>query len=262
MSDKQIDMARKKELFEVLNGFFDHIYLITLRESTNRQKYFKKELDGLDYEIMWAINGSDLDLRQIVADGIYDPSLTKSISASGKELVPGEVGCALSHLKVYEDMLERGFQRILVLEDDLIVESKLLNHLKKSIQELPENWDVIYLGFHRREKVTLPIAFRIKIAYPILSWLGFSKYSANKLRCTYPRPYSKNLQRAGAHYGTYAYGLTATAAKKIIAGQSPICRAADNAISRMIVEGAIRAFKVKQKVLYQSRIFTSTILGR
>lgn len=49
----------------------------------------------------------------------------------GKILTPGEVGCALSHVKALEYFLETDDSYCLILEDDIKGGDKELNELKK-----------------------------------------------------------------------------------------------------------------------------------
>ena len=69
---------------------------------------------GMDYEIFPAVDGqhlSDRDLLQYSAK-----EATKLI---GRELSRGEIGCALSHLRIYEKLIASGDFDCLILEDDI-----------------------------------------------------------------------------------------------------------------------------------------------
>lgn len=76
---------------------------------------------GLDYEIVTAVDGRDLDLRD---DAIIDQSLSYVASALegyDRGLAEGTAGAALSHLSVYRKIIADGWDKALVLEDDVVL---------------------------------------------------------------------------------------------------------------------------------------------
>lgn len=253
-----------KNIFSILNNFFDNIYLITLKRSKNRHARIDRILDGLNYEVFWGIDGSKLNIDHLQEEGLYDSKLTKTKIPFGQELTKGEIGCALSHLDVYKDMRRKGYRNALILEDDVKIEIEdVQEELSNSIAELPEDWELFYLGYlYNNSKITLPILFRIIIAYPMLNLLGKSRYDAHKLRCKFPRPYSKHLDIPGYHYGTHAYAVSAAGARKILAYQKPISMATDNAVAKMCMEESIKGFRMTRRIFHQNRKLPSTIKGR
>lgn len=88
-----------------------HAYVINLERSPERRAKITANLDrcGVDYEIVTAIDGRDLDPAGKIAPTFYN------------KVRPGEAGCALSHMIVYQKILADGLERALVLEDDIIV---------------------------------------------------------------------------------------------------------------------------------------------
>lgn len=75
------------------------------------------------------------------------------------QLPPGAVGCALSHFQVWEalDSAQRtgsGPTWALVLEDDvLLAAADLQLRLQEVWQQLPDDWDLCYLGFHTHRDI-------------------------------------------------------------------------------------------------------------
>ncbi len=63
-----------------------------------------------------------------------------------KHIIPA-VGCGLSHLAVLKLAKQRGYERVCIFEDDFefLVSKEDYNRLIKS---LPENFDVVMLGYH------------------------------------------------------------------------------------------------------------------
>lgn len=66
---------------------------------------------GLEYEIVAAVDGRDLDL--------HDAATIAPALLANNDFPQGTAGCALSHLRVYEQILALGLDHALVLEDDV-----------------------------------------------------------------------------------------------------------------------------------------------
>jgi len=60
--------------------------------------------------------------------------------AMGKD---GAWGCASSHLGIWRDIVAKGYENSLILEDDVTLSSYIQKHLEE-IEE-PDDWDIIYL---------------------------------------------------------------------------------------------------------------------
>lgn len=96
-----------------------HAYVINLARSTDRRAHIIAELRKakIDYEIITGVDGLDLDMRD---PATIDPSLF------ARSLWPeGMAGCALSHLRVYQKMIDDGLDAALVLEDDVTLPGDL-----------------------------------------------------------------------------------------------------------------------------------------
>ena len=49
----------------------------------------------------------------------------------GMPLNPGQIGCALSHIKIWEEAYEKGYENILIFEDDAIKSTTNFEHIKR-----------------------------------------------------------------------------------------------------------------------------------
>lgn len=65
----------------------------------------------------------------------------------------GNLGCTSSHRALYEIIAYHGWKRVLILEDDF---AYCVDDPQKTFQrmigEVPENWDMLYLGGHYAER--------------------------------------------------------------------------------------------------------------
>ena len=108
---------------------------------------------GLKFERFSAIDGRKLSDKEL--EDIYDPASARKLM--GRELVPGEIGCTLSHLGVFREILERGLPGGFILEDDCELNSDaadLVNNFP--INHIPANGIVILhrgQGYQYRNKI-------------------------------------------------------------------------------------------------------------
>jgi glycosyl transferase, family 25 len=245
-------------VFETLNETFDHIYIISLKRSTERHPVLKERLNGLNYEIFWGVDGQKLDINRLIEEGIYDSekarSKKKELKLPPRDLSMSILGCAMSHLGVYKDAIQNGYSKVLIMEDDITVDHDKDYYLRQALKELPSDWELLYLGYlFNNNRMTWKAALRYRFVYPLLTLFGYDRYDPYRYRCKFPRSYSDHLELAGFHYGAHAYGVTLNGLKKILENQSPIVMEADNAISEMCQNETIRAFRIKQRIFHQDR---------
>lgn len=111
-------------------NFFDKIYCINLKERKDRWDECLSNFEK--YEIN---NYERFDAIKINADL---PSKKK-----------GQIGCALSFTSCVKEAINKNYNQILILEDDFIFhdeKNELFNKFSKSINDLPVDWDCLYLG--------------------------------------------------------------------------------------------------------------------
>ncbi|WP_296556395.1 glycosyltransferase family 25 protein [Pigmentiphaga sp.] len=91
------------------------VYVINLERAAARRERIGAQLDrlGLPYALCQAVEGAKLDAQAVSA--LYDEA---AAARDYRPLSRGELGCALSHLAVYQRMLDEGADYALVLEDD------------------------------------------------------------------------------------------------------------------------------------------------
>ncbi|XP_072776047.1 procollagen galactosyltransferase 1 isoform X1 [Taeniopygia guttata] len=134
---------------------FDEVFLINLRRRPSRRARMLRSLRelGVAPKLVEAVDGRALNRSQVEAMGVRmlpgyrDPF-------HGRPLTHGEVGCFLSHFRVWQEISARGLQRSLVLEDDLRFEVFFRSRLEELMERLEEaalDWDLIYLGRKRLE---------------------------------------------------------------------------------------------------------------
>ncbi|THD24705.1 Procollagen galactosyltransferase [Fasciola hepatica] len=148
----------------------DEIYYINLLRRPDRRmktEYFLDQL-GVAAQHVVAVDGKELDLDNMKEMGVEqlkgyaDPYHKRSLKF-------GEIGCFLSHYNLWKEMVERGFQRILILEDDVRFAPGFVRNLAEVIREAdlhkPE-WELLYIGRKRMSKNETRVPGTQKLAYP------------------------------------------------------------------------------------------------
>ncbi len=118
-----------------------HIFVISLPGNRPRRDYIRQHLSalGLAFEIYDGIDGHHLSPSQRSA---Y--SGVEARARLGRDLLPGEIGCALSHLGVFRTMVERRIDEALILEDDSVLSNDTIEVLRRR-HALQKDRDVVLL---------------------------------------------------------------------------------------------------------------------
>ncbi|CAH8641227.1 unnamed protein product [Schistosoma intercalatum] len=168
---------------------FDEIYFINLlRRPDRRQKmeYMLHQL-GINAKHYAAIDGKNLTMKYFDELGIKQlPGYTDPYH--NRSLKFGEIGCFLSHYNIWIEMINNGYNRILVLEDDLRFAPAFVRNLNKVIKEADENvanWDLLYIGRKRMTKSEKRVPNTTSLTYPDYTYwtLGYilNRNGAEKL---------------------------------------------------------------------------------
>lgn len=116
----------------------DGILVINPRDFVERRQSIERQLQplGLCYEFIHSYDAGDVD-----AD------ITKRYFQSAT-LSPGQQSCALKHLQALRLIVERKWQRALVLEDDALLIPRFLPELDEAIRESArcESPHVLFIG--------------------------------------------------------------------------------------------------------------------
>src|SRR5215469_11246506 len=117
-------------------------YVVNLARSPDRKAHMTAELGqtGLQYEIVNAVDGRDLDLSDT---RLFDPTVDSSFR-------PGVFGCVLSHLHIYQKVLDDDLEIALILEDDVVLPPDLDALLDATASHM-KGAEVVLLNFHHNE---------------------------------------------------------------------------------------------------------------
>lgn len=128
-------------------------FVINLERNENRRTKFSSnfELD-IPFNVVMAVDGNRLDITYLVELGIVSAQVVRNIRLPMPSVDDvgsmGAIGCYLSHVKLWEKMLnDSTIGAMIVFEDDAIVPKTIrLNDIIQRINSLPSNWHVYMLG--------------------------------------------------------------------------------------------------------------------
>ncbi len=167
-----------------INKYFDKIYLLNLFKRKDRLTDAVNRLNNLEIEFE-VFNGVDGSVMNHIWKKINNPYFTNS----------SYVGCSLSHLSIYRDSLDRGYKRILILEDDNLINQNIESIFNS--MDIPQWSDLFYIGY-------------IPLSDDCTMW-DYNRYGIgghNALNGNFFNP--KNL------WGLFSYGISDTLMKEMI----------------------------------------------
>ena len=119
------------------------VHVINMDGSKGRMKSIEGQCrrENISFTRFPAVNGGDLSLDDIEGRVSKDSYMYKNLEGNR-----GELGCALSHMNIWQDNAIRNTNMFIVVEDDVVFGDKFNQKLNKYLAKAPADWDVIYLG--------------------------------------------------------------------------------------------------------------------
>lgn len=135
--------------FKYLDDDINQIYVINLKKRPERLEQFKKNYKlNCNVKIVNAIDGNELNN----IDTLVGKVGKKSLDNFYKHKIPrkfhyelssyGAIGCYLSHINVWKDIIEKNNNIALIFEDDANSSNINYNNIIKRLKLLPEDWDI------------------------------------------------------------------------------------------------------------------------
>ncbi len=172
----------------------DKLYVINVNKSNDD---VVKRIDDLKFtercgwEIVEGINGKNLKDKRINFEwDVYTDWKIKSSTNEWykRDMTIGEIGCALSHIRIWQMIAAGEEERVLVLEEDFKnISGKSINEI--DLSKVDQDWDLIYLG-------------------------------RNAFKLDKEEKVNEDLNKALFSYNAHSYVITKSAAKKMLSYKS------------------------------------------
>jgi|GEM_PF-1978812 len=141
-----------------LNSYFDKIYLVSLDSDIEKRLRTKSILDAVGLESEWfsAVNGYNKPFvdwyreyaKQEVGKLKHFVEFNDYELSKGSKLIesPGAVGYIETYCNIIKDAKSKGYKRILIFEDDIVLCHNFKARLKKFINSIEADWRILLLG--------------------------------------------------------------------------------------------------------------------
>jgi glycosyl transferase family 25 len=117
------------------------VHFINLDRSKDRLAEFRQVNGHMTDAVRFpAVDGQSLDIQSLAANGLVTANILDAY-------VVGAVGCAMSHLSLWNAAIETG-QPVTVCEDDAIFNHGFESYASRVLRSLPPDWDFIQWGWN------------------------------------------------------------------------------------------------------------------
>lgn len=136
-------------------------YVINLASQIKKKEHIISECKklNLDFEIYNAVNGAELSEEFINKNVLDYPNCY---------LTKGEIGCALSHINIYKEIVRNNLPYALILEDDAVLDPSLVDFIKDFENYNKKQGIFLLIGYFKYIKNKKTVIGRFPI-YPIES---------------------------------------------------------------------------------------------
>lgn len=220
----------KRNSKNILNKYFDRIFVINLENNIDRWKHVEKQFKKrkIDVERFIAIDGRcKIDKNLCLAklntfEILYDIKIKNKKNIPNKELLPA-MSLTIATIKILTAMVKNKWNRILICEDDINIRPNFIERFTNGINEIKNiNWDLLYLGSGGQtgtNGVSYEKTKENKYSSPWGEDMGYVKDKDDlRLPCDdYDcKSISKNISKVYEIGGTWCYAISLKGAKKIL----------------------------------------------
>ncbi|RHZ73606.1 hypothetical protein Glove_230g204 [Diversispora epigaea] len=193
---------------------FDKIYVLNLKRRSDRREKMSLLLDyfNLEYEFFPAFDANSPEVEKEYQSVIKQSKLRKS-----------EIACTLSHLKIYQSIINNNLKSALIFEDDIDLEVDIELQINEILPYLPKDWEMFYIGHCCVEDLREPFN------YPTL-------FISTRPSCT------------------HAYAVSNIGAQKLLSILVKLNNPLDCVLVDLIEAGKIKSFSVEPPLAVQWRL--------
>jgi glycosyl transferase family 25 len=203
-------------------------FIITLKTELDRVRWVKSHIlaqisDICCSQLYFAIDGRKMTVQEIRwwIDNNYLKENYKHNPGAGIPFRQGQVGCALSHIRIWERILQEQIPVACILEDDAkITNDNITETLNQVVRELPADWDHCNLYHHPK--------FAKRLNDPTLHLQDHPL-----------------IMKAVPMWGTVGYLISQRGVKKLLRYTKPIFNTIDEMIKDLITKNLIKSYMIK-----------------
>ena len=255
------------------------IFVINLMSSPYRRLYITNELERANINMAHVHYVPGIDGTKVPVSNLKNV-LKES---RGTLIHQGCVGCTLSHISVYRDVLKLGLPYALILEDDAVVLPSAKEYILHNIHAIYEHIELVPntkdFGYNLGDSYEYPSRVMNEQWDIIVTDFGSSKHvgieNLRKMKNNMPEQcvkifYDQNYNPHSfvditgspcAHFGAVSYVVSYQGAKKLLKYLIPFENCIDVEILNLIEEGKLRTFALVPFVTGQLNAFEQSRKG-
>jgi len=208
-----------------LQSYFEKVFVIHMEKDKDREQHIQEQFQKIatTYEFRRGVIPTKEERIKYAS-----PICKRTCSSS-------MLGIYLAHRYIWEEMVQKNISQAVIFEDDVTFTENVSSVFPKAFQELPLNWDMLYLGCITCSDTVSPwIRGTMKLK-------GLHSYDL--------KPYSTHLRTPSIVIGMEAYALSLEGAKKLLQLFPYASDHVDLMISQKLEK--INVFSVYPSVAYQ-----------
>ncbi len=142
------------------------IFLINLERRPERREHFFKHAERENIprdmiEIYKGIDGLSYNFSQ------EELSMFRSCDFKTSRVIGALMGNQLSHYNILKQVVERQYSHAIIFQDDVMLCKDFMNEVGKVLNNMPENAEIVWLGFHKHASLSFFEAWPIYEEYEI-----------------------------------------------------------------------------------------------
>lgn len=225
----------------------DNSFFINLDRRVDRYNSIRQSLDNNNFNFVKkysAVDGSTLSddiLKKIVSPKNYN-ELNQLYRTEHSQLTKGAIGCALSHINLWKNLVDSDKEYMLIFEDDIKIHPYLYKVMEKVMVLLSKLNSDIFLFYN-----TCPFNDK-NTCY---EETDISSVNVNKQHMT--------IDKVNYFWGLNCYIISKKAAKILINSAFPIEKQLDHYISDKIMSDNLNVYRIKPNLVNNGGFLSSDI---
>lgn len=142
-------------------------FVINLKRRPDRLEIFNQRCPFNDVEVVHGFDGKNAWAEQSYREKIMLYKFAK--------LKPGEKGVFISHLRIFQRIIEENLNCALIFEDDAEFSENFIDRLSKVTEELPKDTSILYIGGRFEPEFKMKSCSLISdhiVKHDAIDWIG------------------------------------------------------------------------------------------
>lgn len=124
------------------------IFICHYTKLVERKPILQKQLDRYKLSVEWieVLDKEEININELTK---ILPNINKPLNIQGhigRNLRMSEISLILKHNYIWEKMVNEDIENVLVLEDDALLKDNFVNLFNSYIDELPNDYDLLWVG--------------------------------------------------------------------------------------------------------------------